>query len=384
MAALRSMNAALLAKIETTEGVDASPVAGSDAVLVENPQITFNPNMVQTKEVTGSLDSRGPIAGGMTVQLTFDVLLKGSGAAGTAPEWGDLLKACGWAETVTSAAIPVAVEACAAGGTTTSAVLGTSASSTAQAYRGMPIAFTGAVVANSFIADYTAGKVATVTDTLSGGPIATTNYQIPANVLYKPASTSIPSVTLYLYLDGLVYKVAGCRGNASLKLQSGNLGRISFTFTGMFLSKTDAGVPAGLVYDGTRPPLWKGGKALINRVVSAMASMSVEFGNQLTNPDNPNATEGFDPSIITARNMTGSCDPLEALVATRDSMAAFRAGTSQVIHASYGAVAGNRVGVTKPAAFFTNLQPGDRNGLMTSTHQYACTGQDAGAFLCLY
>jgi len=67
--ALRSRNAALLAKIETTEGVDASPVAGTDAVLVENPQISFNPNTVQTNEVTGSLDGRGPITGGMTVRL---------------------------------------------------------------------------------------------------------------------------------------------------------------------------------------------------------------------------------------------------------------------------------------------------------------------------
>ncbi|KAA0572214.1 hypothetical protein FZ983_32100 [Azospirillum sp. B21] len=383
--ALRSRNAALLAKIETTEGVDASPVAGTDAVLVENPQISFNPNTVQTNEVTGSLDGRGPITGGMTVQLTFDVLLKGSGVAGTAPEWGKLLKACGWAETITSTAVPVAVEAATAG-TTTSLTLGAGASGTAQAYRGMPLLLTGnpAAGATSFVADYSAGKVATLADQFGTALSTGTSYQVPVNVLYKPASVSIPSLTFYLYQDGVLYKVAGCRGNATLRLTSGNVGRISFTFTGMFVSKTDAAVPGGLVYDATRPPVWKGGKALVNRVVSAMASLSVEFGNQMTNPDNPNAAEGFDPSIITARNMTGSCDPLETLIATRDSMAALRAGTQQIIHASYGQAAGNRVGLTIPAAFYTNLQPGDRNGLLTNTHQFACTGQDAGAFICIH
>src|SRR5690606_23849564 len=105
-----------------------------------------------------------------------------------------------------------------------------------------------------------------------------------------------------------------------------------FQFTGMFLAKADAPVPSGLVYDSTRPPIWKGGVAKINRVASAMASLSVDNGNQLVNPDHPNAAEGFDPAIITARNMTGSCDPLEELVATRDSMAAFRAGTAQIVH----------------------------------------------------
>ncbi|PWC86050.1 hypothetical protein TSH100_13830 [Azospirillum sp. TSH100] len=383
--ALRTRNNALLAKIETTEGTDAGPVPGTDAVLVENPQISFNPNTVQTNESTGSLDGRGPITGGMTVQLTFDVLLKGSGTPGTPPEWGDLMRAAGWAEVITAAAVPAVPEAATAG-TTSSLTLGSGASGTAQAYRGMPLLLTGnpAAGATSFVADYTAGKLATLAD-LFGTALSTgTSYQVPVNVLYRPASTNIPSLTFYFYQDGVLYKVVGARGNATLKLQSGNIGRISFTFTGMFVSKTDASVPTGLVYDATRPPVWKGGKALVNRVASAMAAMSIEFGNQMTNPDNPNAAEGFDPSIITARNMTGSCDPLETLIATRDSMAALRAGTQQIIHASYGTAAGNRIGLTVPAAFYTNLQPGDRNGLLTNTHQFACTGQDAGAFLCLF
>lgn len=383
--ALRTRNAALLAKIETVEGTDANPVASTDAVLVENPQITFNPNTVQTNEATGSLDGRGPITGGMTVQITCDVLLKGSGVPGTPPEWGKLMKAAGWAEVITAAAVPAAAEA-AASGTTTSLTLSAGASGTAQTYRGMPLLLTGnpAGGATPFVADYTAGKVATLTDLFGTALSVGTSYQVPVNVLYKPASTGIPSLTLYLYMDGLLYKVVGARANATLKLQSGNIGRISFTLTGMFAGKIDASVPAGLVYDTTRPPVWKGGKALVNRVVSAMTSLSVDFGNQMTTPDNPNSAEGFDPSIITSRNMTGSCDPLETLVATRDSMAALRAGTQQIIHAAYGTVAGNRIGTTIPAAFYTNLQPGDRNGLMTNTHQFACTGQDAGAFLCLY
>ncbi|XKH37561.1 hypothetical protein ACIU1J_19615 [Azospirillum doebereinerae] len=217
--ALRSKNAALLAKIETTEGTDAAPAAGSDAVLVENPQISFNPTIVQTNEVTGSLDSRGPIAGGMTVQITFDVLLKGSGTAGTAPEWGKLLKAAGWAEVVTAAAVPVAPEAATAG-TASSLTLGAGASGTAQAYRGMPLLLTGNPVAGatSFVADYTAGKLATLTDLFGTALSVGTSYQVPVNVLYKPASVSIPSLTFHLFMDGLKYIVAGCRGNATLKL----------------------------------------------------------------------------------------------------------------------------------------------------------------------
>ena len=92
MAALRARNAVVLSVEESVEGTYETPAAGTDAVLVENLRIQFNPNIIQTDEVTGSLDSRGPIAGGMSAQISFDVYLKGSGSAGSAPEFGELLK----------------------------------------------------------------------------------------------------------------------------------------------------------------------------------------------------------------------------------------------------------------------------------------------------
>jgi len=383
--ALRTRNAVVLAKIEATEGQDAVPIPGTDAILVENPQPNFNPNVIETDEVTASLDGAGPIVGGMTAELTFDVLLKGSGAAASVPEFGDLIKACGWAETITGTAIPAAPEAVGTGSTNTAVVLGTSASSIDQVYRGMPLDLTGAPAALAFISDYVGGtKMAGITDLLGSAPTAGgTQYQIPANVLYAPASTSIPSLTLYLYLDGILYKLAGCRGSFNLSLNSGGIGRLSFTFQGMFLSKEDAVVPAA-AYDATRPPAFKGGAMLVDRKAAALENLSLDVGNEQTFPDNPNAAEGFDPSIITRRNVTGSINPLETLIATRDIMADFRAGTQRIVHARYGGTAGNRVGVTVPGALYTGQTPGDRSGLATVEVPFSAVGRDAGAFLCFY
>jgi hypothetical protein len=382
--ALRTRNAAVLAKIEGTVGTDASPVAGSDAVLVENVSFGFNVNLVNTNEVTGSLDPRAPIVGGMIATVSFDVYLKGAGSAGTAPEWGKLLRACGWAETLTSTAVPASAEACAAGGSTTTAVLGTSAAGTAQIYRGMPVVFTGAVAGTSFITDYTAGKAATLTDTLGGSIVATTNYQIPVNVRYSPASTSIPSLTIHVFMDGLRYRFTGCRGTATLELQSGGPGRLRFNFTGRVTDKSDQSVPTGLVYDSTRPPIWRGGAALMNRTAVGISSMSLNFGNAIVNPDNPNDAEAYDPTEIVSRNMQGSVSRQEYLVATADAFADFRAGTQRIIHARYGGTAGNRIGVTLPAAQYTNQNPTDQSGVMSVALPFAATGQDAGAFIALY
>jgi hypothetical protein len=381
--ALRSKNAAVLFKIETTEGVDSSPSAATDGVLVENISVSFDANVIKTNEANGSLDGSGPIIGGMKCQIKFDVHLKGSGSAGTAPEWGDLMRVSGWAETLTAAAVPVAAEACAAGGSTTLANLGASAAAVAEAYRGMPISFAGTVAADSFVADYTAGKAATLTDTMSGAIVGTTNYQIPASVLYSPASTSIPSGTLYFYKDGLLYKFVGCRGTMSLAVETGGIGRMSFTISGLFLSKTDAAVVSPTL-DSARAPVFRGGKMLMDRKVAGVAQFSLDSGLTLAFPDDPNATEGFSPPIHTARNMTGSVNPQETLVATRDIFSDFRTGTRRVMHLRYGAVAGNRIGITLPQAQYLNETPGDRNGIAQVDVPFEAVGRDAGAFICLY
>jgi len=379
-------NSAVLAKLETVEGQDALPVPTLDAVLVENPQVDTDTKMEETNEVSASLDKSAPIPGGTSVKVTFDVLLKGSGVAGVPPEFGKLLKACGWAEVIMATPLPAAAEAVSAGSATT-VTLGDSAAATAQLYRGMPVQIGGTPpeAAGIYpIADYTAGRLATLAAAPGAAIAGTSTWQILPCVVYRPASVNIPSVTLYVYKDGKLKKVTGCRGTVTVKLTSGGVGRISVEFSGMWGGETDEPVPSDLVHDTTRPPVWRGGRALIQRSPAAMASLSVQTGNTLTNPDNPNSPEAFDPAVITARNVTGSCDPLEELVATRNTMALLRSGTPQILLADYGTTAGNRPLVMLPAAQVTQRKEGDREGMAVDQLTFAGTGRDAGAFLAFY
>lgn len=381
--ALRIKNSVLLAKVEVTEGTDVSPT-GTDAILVENLRVTPSANLINTDEVTGSLDGAGPIVGGMKMDVTFDVFLKGSGAAGTAPEFSSVLKACGWSETVTGTAVPSSAEAAAAG-TTSTLTLSSGATGTANLYRGMPINLTVNPAAGdtTLISAYTSGKVATLTDTYGTALDNTTEYQIPINVRYSPGSSSIPTVTLYAYMDGLLYIIVGARGTMQLTLESGGIGRMSFTMTGMFSSKTDTSVVTA-TYDSTRPPVWKNGKMTIGGSDAAVQSITLDMGNTLANPDNPNSLEGFDPAIITRRDLTGTVNPLETLMATRTIMTDFRNGTTRSMGILVGSTTGNKVGITIPAALYTARNPGDRDGLSTEDVTFAATGQEAGAFLCFF
>src|SRR6185295_4817549 len=114
-----------------------------------------------------------------------DVYLKGRPTlAGVVPEWGPLLRACGFAQTAVTTAIPSSPEALAAGSSTVRATLGTTGSATADLYRGMPVSFSSAVTLNSFIWDYSAAKLAKITNTAGANLSTSTLWQIPAHMQY--------------------------------------------------------------------------------------------------------------------------------------------------------------------------------------------------------
>lgn len=90
----------ILAKIESVYGTDPTP-AGSNAIKTKGLQI--NPqqgNRVNRDLDRSTLGNDAEIAVGRFTTLSFDVELSGSGAAGTAPGYGALLRACGFAETI--------------------------------------------------------------------------------------------------------------------------------------------------------------------------------------------------------------------------------------------------------------------------------------------
>ncbi len=389
MPVLRRKNSVALAKVETTVGTDAVPTAGSNAFRVENIRIAPRANIVQTDEVTGSLDGNGPIIGGMTHEIAFDLYLKGGGTAGVAPEFDAVMQACRWASVLTASPVPAAPEALAAGASATQCTLGASAVGTAQLYRGMPIIFSSAVAGPAFISDYSAAKLAVLTDTMSGNLTATSNYQIPANVLYKPASSNLKSASIYIYTDGVRWRFVGCRGSMQASFPSGGPPKLSFRMMGLWLDETDQAVPTP-TYDGSRPAVFRDAsvnsytRMLVNRLATGLSRLDYDMGNEVVFPDNPNTQEGHDPAEIVRARMTGRMDPYKTLIATRDIMADFRAGTQRIIHARVNAAAGVRCAITMPAAQYTGRDLGDRSGLLTEEVPFECVGQDAGAFICLW
>lgn len=171
-------NTAILAKIESSYGVDSTPTEGANAILVSNVSINpLNAQNVPRDLIRPYLGGSEQLVGNAYLEMSFDVELQGSGAAGTNPAYFPLLEACGFAVTNT-------------------------ASTRSNAY------------------------------------------------LETPADGS---VSIYYFSDGAKRIAKGCRGNVSLKMNSGERPVMSFRFLGIDGGVTAAS-PSALTLTGFKTP----------------------------------------------------------------------------------------------------------------------------------
>lgn len=93
----------LWAKIEGTYGTDPTPTSAQSIITTGLSIQPYAGNTVSIDIDEPTLGGSQQINTGPNVTVTFGVYLSSSGAAGTAPYWGPLLRACGFSETISAA-----------------------------------------------------------------------------------------------------------------------------------------------------------------------------------------------------------------------------------------------------------------------------------------
>lgn len=387
MSTFRTLHKLVLAKVESTPGVDAIPTVGSNAIAVESP--SFNPNLgsAATNEATGSLSPRAPLPNGGDAGIEFDVPLHGSGAAATAPEYGPLLRACGMSETILAADVTGTAQA----GSATTITLAAGASAVDNFYLGMIIDTTGGTGSGqqAMIVGYVGStKVATIIAKTASGqwgvtPDATTTYAIRANVQYRPISTGIPTLSFYLYelqaVSGnvLLQKILGAVGTWRLSMQPRGVPRLSFSFTGALQAPADVSAPSAATFQATRAEPWMNGELHIGAARSGANELSFDYGAPMAAVPDPNQPFGSAQALHAGlRGHTGRIVPPKTLVATRDPFTAWRNGTPQSLSTWWGSAAGKRVAILWPATYYTAADSQDVSGLNYQGISFTAAQQD--------
>lgn len=94
----------ILAKEEASYGADPTPTPADNSILALDLDITPQGDPIESAPGMTTLSRFVPIVGKRWVKITFGVEIRGNGSLGVAPRIGDLLEACGMAETISGGA----------------------------------------------------------------------------------------------------------------------------------------------------------------------------------------------------------------------------------------------------------------------------------------
>ncbi len=280
----------VLAKVEAVYGVDAAPVPATDSIRT-GLDVSVKPTGEELVRdfADPSLSPLPHLIGEKYAEAKFSTEIKGSGAAGTAPEIGVLFKGCGFAETI-----------------------------------------------------------------------------VPAtSAAYDPVSASEQSLTIWVYRDGLLHKLTGCRGTGEVDLSVGKYGVINWTFQGLYVDPIDSALLSG-TYNVTQPPVVLSAAFSIGAYSAVATKLALSMANELAFRRDMNSAAGIREIVITGRpDRGGSFDPEAVLEATHPFWANWKSAVQAALSVTVGSVAGNRCVITGPKAQIKSIGYADRDGILT-------------------
>ncbi len=335
----------LLHAIEAVYGVDQVPTPGANAILIRDeiraPELEVM--YAERNNAKAFFGRDQQIVVGRKINVGYDVEVAGSGAGGTAPKWGAVLRSCGFAEKVLAATHTNTAVAGAAGSIT----LHATASAVDAAYQYLTIRITGGTGAGQRrkIKSYVgATKVATPYENFSPAVDATSVYSIDAQVAYYPISAAIESASEYFYFGDAIHKLLGARGNVSLRWPNMEIPTFSFDYQGLYGGISDAAYPAA-VLTGFQTPLGVNNQNTSLVSVHGFAAKLYNFDINVANEINYRNLPGAEDIDILDREPGGSIEIEKPLIATKDYPAAVLAGGLSSVGFVHGTVAGNIVEV---------------------------------------
>ena len=307
-------------KIEAPEGTDifgaGTAPAGADIFLAFNAKFTPGLDMNKRAPARATLSPWPSLPGNRSAKMSFDVEMVGGMAAGS----------------------PIG-------------------SSNAGANIGLASAFVACGIQQTLV-------------------VATSATYKPYSIISGAAPLSNCAVSLAMMLDGKMRKIWGARGNAKIVLENGKPGMINFEFTGADWSEEDESlVAAAIVYNTNTPPVFQDITLLVGAYAATITKINIDLGNKVTLRKDASASSGNLSAIITGREPTISFDPENVLVATKDFMGIWKAGTVAALTASWGST---------PSAFalacdhvqYQSVTEGERDGLATFDINAMLTGVD--------
>lgn len=173
---------------------------------------------------------------------------------------------------------------------------------------------------------------------------------------YQPHGAEGDYITLFAYLDGMLFKLTDAKGTVSFTLNAEEIPVMKFTYIGKYETPTDALFPTGIVFTGFQKPVTVGDTNTATFSIAGLdlvtQSFSLDMSNQVAWRDLINRSGVRSPD----RKPTASAVFEMTKVATKNWAEDVRLGTEMALSIVHGTVAGNTVAIAAPKLQF-NQEP---------------------------
>jgi hypothetical protein len=184
------------------------------------------------------------------------------------------------------------------------------------------------------------------------------------SVTYAPISSAFKGVTLYFFADGVRHKVTGCRGTWSMSMETGEIPKISYSFTGVFNAPTDETQPSPTFSNQADPVVVNSANTATLQVHGYAACLSA-FSLDLANETPFRQLAGCTQQImITDRKPEGEVTIEAPTIAAKNFFSAASTQTSGQFSWVHGTTAGNIVTFTAPTCNLGSPEYEDSDGII--------------------
>lgn len=183
------------------------------------------------------------------------------------------------------------------------------------------------------------------------------------SVAYSLASIGHQYITLEYYQDGKRKRMVDAIGNVSGQADAGAFGMLSFTFVGHEDTEIDAAFPS-ISTDATVPVPYINRPFSIGGYGADISKLAFDLGNDIKKPASVATADGYGQLRIGDRDIAGSFDPLDVLLATHDFVDQWKSGAAMALDTGVvGSTAGNRWQIAMPAVSYRSVGQAERESV---------------------
>lgn len=185
------------------------------------------------------------------------------------------------------------------------------------------------------------------------------------DVTYDLLSTGFEGLTIECYIDGQRHRLFGCRGNAVLNYAAGEIPKIRFTFTGLWVDPATAPPPvadfsafkAPIPGSNVNTPTF----TLHSTSTYRLYNLSIDLGNAVSHVDIVNE----ETILLTDRNVRGSITLAAEALSTFNPFTIAKANTLGNFVLQHGTAAGYINTINGPKVQLLEPTYGDQDGRRT-------------------